>query len=99
MAALKNCVSVTFVNTSGFGILMAPYGGTDRRLSANPIAIGIPIENNDYLVDVMDKIDNATYNLMKAYFPLIRKNIIPTSSFCFCLSIVNQTRTTSSMNK
>ena len=50
MAALKNCVSITFVNTSGFGILMAPYGGTDRRLSANPIAIGIPIENNDYLV-------------------------------------------------
>ena len=50
MAALINCVSITFVNTSGFGILMAPYGGTDRRLSANPIAIGIPIENNDYLV-------------------------------------------------
>ena len=50
MAALKNCVSITFVNTSGFGILMAPYGGTDRRLSANPIAIGVPIENNDYLV-------------------------------------------------
>ena len=50
MAALKNCVSITFVNTSGFGILMAPHGGTDRRLSANPIAIGVPIENNDYLV-------------------------------------------------
>ena len=29
------------------------------------------------LVDVMDKIDNATYNLMRAYFPLIRKGINP----------------------
>ena len=50
LAALNGCVSILFVNTSGFGILMAPHGGTDRRLSANPIAIGVPIENNDYLV-------------------------------------------------
>ena len=42
MAAKKNCVSILFTNTSGFGILMAPYGGLDRRLSANPITIGIP---------------------------------------------------------
>lgn len=50
LAAMNGCVSVLFVNTSGKGILMAPHGGTDRRLSANPIAIGIPIEKNDYLV-------------------------------------------------
>ena len=50
LIALNGCVSVMFVNTSGFGILMAPHGGTDRRLSANPIAIGVPIKNNDYLV-------------------------------------------------
>ena len=31
-----------FVNTSGFGILVAPFGGGDRRLSANPIAAGAP---------------------------------------------------------
>jgi uncharacterized oxidoreductase len=31
-----------FVNTSGFGILVAPHGGKDRRLSANPIAAGAP---------------------------------------------------------
>ena len=35
-------VSVHFVNTSGFGILVAPHGGSDRRLSANPIAAGTP---------------------------------------------------------
>jgi hydroxycarboxylate dehydrogenase B len=34
--------SVHFVNTSGFGILVAPHGGKDRRLSANPIAAGAP---------------------------------------------------------
>ena len=36
-------VSVHFVNTSGFGILVAPQGGSDRRLSANPIAAGVPV--------------------------------------------------------
>lgn len=36
-------VSFHFVNTSGFGILVAPHGGRDRRLSANPIAAGAPV--------------------------------------------------------
>jgi uncharacterized oxidoreductase len=36
-------VSVHFVNTSGFGILVAPHGGRDRRFSANPIAAGAPV--------------------------------------------------------
>jgi uncharacterized oxidoreductase len=35
-------VSVHFVNTSGYGILVAPHGGSDRRLSANPVAAGAP---------------------------------------------------------
>jgi uncharacterized oxidoreductase len=42
MAASEGKVSIHFVNTSGGGILVAPYGGTQRRLSANPIAAGIP---------------------------------------------------------
>lgn len=37
-------VSFHFVNTSGFGILVAPHGGSDRRLSANPVAAGAPVE-------------------------------------------------------
>lgn len=40
--AAMGLVSVHFVNTSGFGILVAPFGGSDRRLSANPIAAGAP---------------------------------------------------------
>jgi uncharacterized oxidoreductase len=41
-AANAGLASIHFVNTSGFGILVAPFGGTDRRLSANPIAAGAP---------------------------------------------------------
>ncbi len=41
--AAAGLVSVHFVNTSGFGILVAPHGGSDRRLSANPIAAGVPL--------------------------------------------------------
>jgi uncharacterized oxidoreductase len=41
-AAQAGLASVHFVNTSGFGILVAPHGGTDRRLSANPIAASAP---------------------------------------------------------
>ena len=42
MAAAAGKLSVHFVNTSGAGILVAPFGGIERRLSANPIAAGIP---------------------------------------------------------
>lgn len=42
MAAEAGKLSVHFVNTSGAGILVAPFGGIERRLSANPIAAGIP---------------------------------------------------------
>jgi uncharacterized oxidoreductase len=44
-AAEAGKLSVHFVNTSGAGILVAPFGGIDRRLSANPIAAGIPVAN------------------------------------------------------
>ncbi|MFI5013912.1 MAG: malate/lactate/ureidoglycolate dehydrogenase [Hyphomicrobiales bacterium] len=43
-------VSVHFVNTSGFGILVAPHGGSDRRLSANPIGAGAPRRGGSPLI-------------------------------------------------
>jgi hydroxycarboxylate dehydrogenase B len=49
-AAAAGLLSLHFVNTSGFGILVAPHGGSDRRLSANPIAAGIPIANTEPLI-------------------------------------------------
>jgi uncharacterized oxidoreductase len=42
-AAEAGKLSLHFVNTSGAGILVAPFGGIDRRLSANPIAAGVPV--------------------------------------------------------
>ncbi len=42
MAARAGLVAIMFVNTHGAGKLVAPWGGRERRLSANPIAIAIP---------------------------------------------------------
>jgi hydroxycarboxylate dehydrogenase B len=41
MAAAEGVVSVHFVNASG-SILVAPYGGVERRLSTAPYCVGIP---------------------------------------------------------
>ncbi len=50
MAAAAGLVSLQFVNTSGGGILVAPFGGTGRRLSANPIAAGVPVGNGPPII-------------------------------------------------
>jgi uncharacterized oxidoreductase len=50
MVAQAGLASYHFVNTSGFGILVAPHGGSDRRLSANPVAAGTPVEGGPPLV-------------------------------------------------
>jgi hydroxycarboxylate dehydrogenase B len=41
MAASEGQVSLHFLNTSG-APRVAPFGGSDRRLSTNPLAIGVP---------------------------------------------------------
>src|SRR5262249_24082548 len=43
LAARAGKLSLHFVNTTGAGILVAPFGGINRRLFANPIAAGIPV--------------------------------------------------------
>jgi hydroxycarboxylate dehydrogenase B len=50
MAARAGKLSLHFVNTTGAGILVAPYGGINRRLSANPIAAGIPFRDEPPLI-------------------------------------------------
>ena len=42
MDGVAGLISIHFVNGNGFAILAAPFGGTDKRLSSNPICIGIP---------------------------------------------------------
>jgi uncharacterized oxidoreductase len=48
--AAAGLVSFHFVNTSGYGILVAPHGGSDRRLSANPLAAGAPMPGRPPLI-------------------------------------------------
>src|SRR6201996_2933266 len=49
MAAAEGLVSVHFVNASG-SVLVAPYGGVDRRFSTAPYCVGIPRAGQDPLV-------------------------------------------------
>src|SRR5215510_4488960 len=49
MAAEAGQVSLHFLNTSG-AQRVAPYGGSDRRLSTNPISIGVPVDGADPVV-------------------------------------------------
>lgn len=37
-------VSLHFINTTGLGMLALPFGGSDRRMSLNPLAICVPID-------------------------------------------------------
>jgi uncharacterized oxidoreductase len=50
MVARAGLLSLHFVNTSGGGILVAPAGGTRRRLSANPVAAGVPRQGSSPLI-------------------------------------------------
>ncbi len=50
MVAQAGMISLHFVNTSGAGMLVAPFGGIDRRLSANPVAAGVPTENGEPII-------------------------------------------------
>jgi uncharacterized oxidoreductase len=50
MAANNGLAAVMFVNTHGGGKLVAPWGGRERRLSANPISIAIPRKNAEPIV-------------------------------------------------
>ena len=49
MAADAGQVSLHFLNTSG-AQRVAPFGGSDRRLSTNPISIGIPLDGADPVI-------------------------------------------------
>lgn len=49
-AARGGRVSLHLVNTNGAGLLVAPFGGIDRRLSADPIAVGVPRDRQPPIV-------------------------------------------------
>jgi len=49
MAAAEGLVSVHFVNAAG-SLLVAPYGGVEKRLSTAPYCVGIPRDGQDPIV-------------------------------------------------
>jgi uncharacterized oxidoreductase len=49
MAAQRGLISVHFVNARG-SVLVAPFGGTERRMSTAPFAVGVPREGEPAIV-------------------------------------------------
>jgi uncharacterized oxidoreductase len=49
LAAAAGQVSMHFLNTSG-AQRVAPFGGSDRRLSTNPITVGVPITGGEPVI-------------------------------------------------
>jgi uncharacterized oxidoreductase len=41
--AQHGLISMHFLNTTGLGMMAMPFGGSDRRLSLNPLAICVPV--------------------------------------------------------
>jgi uncharacterized oxidoreductase len=77
MAARANRISIHFVNTSGAGILVPPHGGISRRISANPIAAGIPIQNGSPLV-----LDISTSTIAEGKVRLALNKGVPVPDGC-----------------
>jgi hydroxycarboxylate dehydrogenase B len=65
LAAAAGQVSLHFLNTSN-GMRVAPFGGSDRRLSTNPITIGIPVAGGDPVIMDMTTSMAAEGKLMVA---------------------------------
>lgn len=65
LAAAADQVSLHFLNTSS-GLRVAPFGGSDRRLSTNPITIGIPVAGGEPVIMDMTTSSVAEGKLMVA---------------------------------
>jgi uncharacterized oxidoreductase len=50
MAAAAGLISIHYVNVQG-SLLVAPFGGVDRRLSTAPYAMGVPLPNRPLILD------------------------------------------------
>ena len=65
LAAAAGQVSLHFLNTSG-AQRVAPFGGSDRRLSTNPITIGVPVKDGEPIIVDMTTSMAAEGKLMVA---------------------------------
>ncbi len=49
LAADQSIVSLHFVNVRG-SLLVAPFGGSDRRGSTSPLSIGVPVKGEEHII-------------------------------------------------
>jgi uncharacterized oxidoreductase len=49
-ACAEGLVSIHFVNVA-HSLLVAPFGGAERRMGTDPVAIGVPCDGGDFLLD------------------------------------------------
>lgn len=49
MAAEAGLISMHFVNVAG-SVLVAPFGGVERRMSTNPVTIGVPVAGKEPVI-------------------------------------------------
>jgi uncharacterized oxidoreductase len=77
MAVAAGKVSLHFVNTSGGGILAAPFGGLSRRLSANPIAAGVPVKDGPPIL-----LDMSTCAIAEGKVRVARNKGVPVPENC-----------------
>jgi uncharacterized oxidoreductase len=49
-ACARGLVSIHFVNV-GNSVLVAPFGGAERRMSTAPVSIGVPHADGDFILD------------------------------------------------
>ncbi|WP_160120285.1 malate/lactate/ureidoglycolate dehydrogenase [Rhodovarius lipocyclicus] len=50
MALRAGLIAINFVNVGG-SVLVAPFGGTERRFSTAPISVGVPLPDGPVLLD------------------------------------------------
>ena len=50
LAAGAGLVHFSFTNVHGGGVLVAPHGGRERRLSANPVTAAAPLEGGEAII-------------------------------------------------
>jgi uncharacterized oxidoreductase len=77
LVAREGLTSLHWVNTSGAGILVAPFGGIERRLSANPIAAGVPIQNSEPIV-----LDMSACTIAEGKIKVALNKGVPVSENC-----------------
>ncbi|HSF93654.1 MAG TPA: Ldh family oxidoreductase, partial [Thermohalobaculum sp.] len=49
-ACAEGLISIHFVNV-GNSVLVAPFGGAERRMATNPVCIGVPHAEGDFILD------------------------------------------------